>query len=77
MSRTVLHVLSQRPSLTGSGVTLDALVRLAAAAGWNQAAVVGVPADSPAPHVGALPDARIHRLPFGAPRSPLDRKSVV
>ena len=34
----VLHVLSQRPLLTGSGITLDALVRLAAAAGWEQAA---------------------------------------
>ena len=38
----ILHVLSQRPSLTGSGITLDALVRHAAP-GWNQVVVVGVP----------------------------------
>ncbi len=37
----VLHILSQRPSLTGSGVTLDAVVRHADAAGWEQQVVVG------------------------------------
>ena len=31
----VLHVLSQRPSLTGSGITIDALVRHAGKAGWK------------------------------------------
>ena len=29
--------------MTGSGITLDALVREAAAAGWDQCAVVGTP----------------------------------
>ena len=43
MSGKVLHILSQRPGRTGSGVTLDALVRQAAAAGWSQQALVGVP----------------------------------
>ena len=43
---TVLHVLSQRPSLTGSGITLDALVRHSLP-GWQQHAVVGVPAAAP------------------------------
>lgn len=61
----VLHILSQRPSLTGSGVTLDALVRHAAEAGWEQRVVVGVPADDPRPEVGGLPDAQIHPLVFG------------
>ena len=50
----VLHLLSQRPALTGSGVTLDALVRQAAAAGWEQRVVVGVPAGEPVPEVGGL-----------------------
>ena len=38
----VLHLLSQRPLRTGSGVTLDATVRLAQQAGWEQQVVVGV-----------------------------------
>jgi glycosyltransferase involved in cell wall biosynthesis len=61
----VLHVLSQRPSLTGSGVTLDALVRHAAGAGWEQRVVVGVPAEEPQPGVGGLPAERVHPLVFG------------
>ena len=60
----VLHVLSQRPSLTGSGVTLDALVRKAATTGWDQHVVVGVPADDPEPQVGGLPKASINPLRF-------------
>lgn len=66
----VLHVLSQRPSLTGSGVTLDAVVRCAAAAGHEQRVVVATPADDPAPRVGGLPARCVHPLLFGTP--PLD-----
>lgn len=66
----VLHVLSQRPSLTGSGITIDALVRQAALAGWEQAAVVGTPADDPRPAVGELDTRSIHPLIFERP--PLD-----
>jgi len=61
----VLHVLSQRPSLTGSGITLDALVRLADAAGWEQRVVVGVPAEDAHPEVGGLPPEQILPLTFG------------
>jgi glycosyltransferase involved in cell wall biosynthesis len=61
----VLHVLSQRPSLTGSGITLDALVRFAGRAGWDQRVVVGVPATDPHPEVGGLARCRIHPLVFG------------
>jgi hypothetical protein len=39
----VLHVLSQRPSLTGSGVTLDAVVRCAATAGHGLTSRPGKP----------------------------------
>lgn len=61
---TVLHILSQRPSLTGSGVTLDALVRHAEQAGWDQHVICGVPADDPHPQVGGLAEERIHPLFF-------------
>ena len=70
MTRRILHILSQRPSHTGSGVTLDAIVRQAAAAGYQQHVVVGVPQDDPAPTVGDLPRECIHPLVFGEP--PLD-----
>ena len=66
----ILHILSQRPSLTGSGITLDAMVRHADTAGHDQRVVVGVPADDPRPEVGGLAGDRIHPLVFG--REPLD-----
>jgi len=65
----ILHLLSQRPSLTGSGITLDAIVRHAADPGHDQRVVVGVPADEPPPPVGGLAAEHIHPLVFGA--SPL------
>ncbi|MCP4541142.1 MAG: glycosyltransferase family 4 protein [Chloroflexi bacterium] len=64
-SYKVLHTLSQRPSLTGSGVTLDALVRHASRAGWDQCVVVGVPVENPHPAVGGLAPDQIHPLVFG------------
>jgi glycosyltransferase involved in cell wall biosynthesis len=66
----ILHVLSQRPSRTGSGVTLDSLVRLAAGAGWRQRVVVGVPAEAPPDRVGGLPAEQLLPLRFG--EGPLD-----
>jgi len=69
-SMRVLHILSQRPSLTGSGVTLDAIVRLAGAAGWEQRVVVGVPPDDPAPAIGGVDGDHILPLVFGAGRLP-------
>jgi glycosyltransferase involved in cell wall biosynthesis len=64
-SHKILHTLSQRPLLTGSGITLDALVRHAARAGWDQRVVVGVPAEDPHPAAGGLDPDRIHPLVFG------------
>ncbi|MCP4674246.1 MAG: glycosyltransferase family 4 protein [Deltaproteobacteria bacterium] len=65
MTNTVLHVLSQRPLLTGSGITLDAFVRRARQNGWEQHVVVGVPSDERNPVVGGLDAERIHPLFFG------------
>ncbi len=70
MSGKVLHILSQRPGRTGSGVTLDALVRQAAAAGWRQKALVGVPVTETTPRVGGLPAADIHTVTFRAGSGP-------
>jgi len=61
----VLHLLSQRPSLTGSGVTLEAVVRCAAVSGWDQRVVVGVPEGDPVPEVGGLERTHLHPLTFG------------
>jgi len=65
MATNVLHVLSQRPSLTGSGVTLDALVRRAHEAGWEQRVVCALPAGEAIGPVGGLSSERIHPLVFG------------
>lgn len=64
----VLHLLCQRPSLTGSGITLDAIVRLAAAAGWEQRVVVGVPVGESRPEVGGLPSENTDPLFFESDR---------
>ncbi len=66
-ARSVLHVLAQRPSRTGSGITLQALVRHGAAAGHRQTVVVGTPADDPNPGVEPLEPAQIYPLRFGEP----------
>ena len=67
MPHRILHILSQRPSHTGSGTTLDAIVRLAGEAGYEQHAIVGTPGDDPSPAVGNLPGDHIHPLVFDQP----------
>ncbi len=70
MSKRVLHILSQRPSRTGSGVTLEAMVRRASQAGqagqrgWTQAVIVGVPSNEAQPEVGGLAQEAIRPLLF-------------
>jgi len=56
--------------MTGSGITLEAIVRRAADAGHDQRVVVGVPVDDPRPVVGGLAADKIYPLVFGKP--PLD-----
>ena len=65
MTRRVLHLLSQRPSLTGSGVTLDALVSNARRAGWEQVVSVGVPIDDRGVSLGGLDPDSVRPLRFG------------
>ncbi len=62
----VLHVLSQRPGLTGSGVTLDALVHHAREEGWEQRVVVGTSGADPRPHVAGFGRGLVHPLVFRA-----------
>lgn len=61
MKGRVLHTLSQRPALTGSGVTLDAIAR--EAADWDQRALIAVPAGDTG-QVGRLLEDEIYRLEF-------------
>lgn len=65
MAYKVLHILSQRPSFTGSGVSLDAIVQLAARAGWDQRVVVATPVDDASPVVGGLNPEHVRPLVFG------------
>ena len=65
----VLHILSQRPQQTGSGVTLEALIACGNRRGWQQAAVIGIPSSLPA-EVDGLSDAQIFPLWFESPRLP-------
>ncbi|GAB4161338.1 MAG: glycosyltransferase [Planctomycetaceae bacterium] len=65
LAKRVLQLLSQKPLWTGSGIALDALVRNAARAGWEQCVVCGLSPEDPAPQVGDLPADRIHPLVFG------------
>lgn len=67
---SILHLYSQRPGRTGSGVTLEALVRGAGRAGLDQQAVCGVPADDPPIEIAMLPPHRVHALRFGTPELP-------
>lgn len=66
----VLHVLSQRPGHTGSGVTLNEIVGRLALRGHHQSVVVGIPAHEPTPEVGGLAPSAVRPLRFGEP--PLD-----
>ncbi len=61
----VLHVLSQRPSLTGGGVTLSALAQQAAHRGWAQQAICGVPAGERLPELPGLTRPQLSPLEFG------------
>jgi glycosyltransferase involved in cell wall biosynthesis len=70
----VLHILSQRPLLTGSGVTLAELCRQASAADFEQHVVCGIPGDAATKddpvNLPGVPADHVHPVRFGEP--PLD-----
>jgi glycosyltransferase involved in cell wall biosynthesis len=66
----VLHVLSQQPGKTGSGIYLQALVRQAAQDGLRQRVIVGIPDRSPLPAIPPLEGRQIGVVRFGTPTLP-------
>lgn len=63
----ILHILSQRPGRTGSGVFLQAMVREAAARGHEQHVVLGGPPDTSADDLRPLPAGQLSVVPFPGP----------
>ena len=64
---TILHILSQQPGRTGSGVTLEALVQGCFQSGYEQHVIVGTDTTDPTPTVANLPASHIHPLVFHTP----------
>jgi glycosyltransferase involved in cell wall biosynthesis len=60
----ILHVLSQRPEATGSGIFIQAMLREAARKGHENCLVAGIPDDQP-PDPDLLSDATYHYVRFG------------
>ncbi|RJP89611.1 MAG: glycosyltransferase [Desulfobacteraceae bacterium] len=66
----VLHLLSQQPAKTGSGVYLLAMTNLAGKAGYQQRVVIGLPGDSPLPEVQPLEKNSLFAVRFDQPPVP-------
>jgi glycosyltransferase involved in cell wall biosynthesis len=66
----VLHLLSQQPGKTGSGVALLAMVRHGAEAGYRQHAVIGIPGEEPLPGMPPLAPDEITAVRFDRPPVP-------
>jgi glycosyltransferase involved in cell wall biosynthesis len=64
MAGRVLHLLSQRPGWTGSGMALNAIVQAADQARWQQWVLLGTSPSEPTPDVGCLTPDRIRPLVF-------------
>lgn len=62
--RNVLHLLSQQPAKTGSGVCLQAMVAHGAKEGYMQRAVIGLPGADPMPAVPPLPENDVVAVRF-------------
>ncbi len=69
-SLRVLHVLSQQPGKTGSGIYLQAIVKHGAAAGHLQRVVIGVPAESSLPVISPITESDTFPVRFGTPSLP-------
>ena len=68
----VLHLLSQQPAYTGSGVALHEIVHQARVQGVEQQVLVGLPFDEAHPGVGGLASGKVHALRFGDTDLPFD-----
>ena len=66
----ILHLLSQQPGKTGSGVALLAMVRHGAAAGHRQRVVIGLPGSEPLPESPPLATADVFHVRFDRPPVP-------
>jgi len=66
----ILHLLSQQPGKTGSGVYLQALIKQGALDGLNQKIIVGVPSDSKTPSIEPLDSEHIKCVKFCDPDLP-------
>jgi glycosyltransferase involved in cell wall biosynthesis len=66
----VLHLLSQQPGKTGSGVYLQALVDQGAKVNIKQRIIVGIPADLPKPIITPLESCEIKAVRFCDPDLP-------
>jgi alpha-maltose-1-phosphate synthase len=64
LAKTIVHILAQRPGHTGSGVTLDAIVRHAQSAGWDQWIAAAIADGDSIPEIGGLPPGRFRPLVF-------------
>jgi glycosyltransferase involved in cell wall biosynthesis len=63
----ILHLLSQQPGKTGSGVALLAMVRCGAEAGYRQRAVIGLPGSEPLPELPPLAPEDVFPVRFDQP----------
>jgi glycosyltransferase involved in cell wall biosynthesis len=63
----ILHLLSQQPGKTGSGVALLAMVRCGAQAGYRQRAVIGLPGSEPLPEIKPLAEEDVFPVRFDRP----------
>jgi glycosyltransferase involved in cell wall biosynthesis len=69
-SRNILHLLSQQPGKTGSGVALLAMVRHGADEGYRQRAVIGLPGPEPLPDIPPLAPVDVFPVRFDRPPVP-------
>jgi glycosyltransferase involved in cell wall biosynthesis len=66
----ILHLLSQRPGRSGSGVFLAALVREAARRGYEQHAIAAGPPGTSAAELPPLADGQLTPILFPSPEAP-------
>lgn len=66
----ILHVLSQQPGKTGSGVYLQALIEHSGKACFSQRVIIGIPWDASLPRISPLHPSEIIPVRFGGPDLP-------